>query len=46
MKFFDNIKMKQKLLLSFSLIALFIIIVGLIGSINMNRLNLASNQII
>ncbi|MCH3964273.1 MAG: methyl-accepting chemotaxis protein [Clostridium sp.] len=45
MKNLSSMKIRQKLLTSFSLIALFIVLVGLIGSINMGKINAGSTQL-
>ncbi|WP_195604461.1 methyl-accepting chemotaxis protein [Clostridium tyrobutyricum] len=45
MKFFNNMKVKKTMILSFCIVAIFIVIVGAIGSINIERINSASNQL-
>lgn len=44
MKWFNNLKMKQKLISSFIVIALFIVAVGLVGILNIGKIN--SNSIL
>lgn len=39
MKWFNNLKMKQKLISSFIMIALFIVVVGVIGILSMEKIN-------
>ena len=45
MNFFNKMKVKKTMLLSFCVVAIFIVIVGAIGSINIERINSASNQL-
>ncbi|HEY8893125.1 MAG TPA: MCP four helix bundle domain-containing protein [Clostridium sp.] len=45
MKWFNNLKMVQKLVLSFVLVSLFIGIVGFIGMYNMNSIDKNINNI-
>ncbi|MCI1946003.1 methyl-accepting chemotaxis protein [Clostridium luticellarii] len=43
MKWFSNLKLKQRQLIGFSFIALFIVVVGIIGGVNMGRIISSSN---
>ncbi|AND86040.1 methyl-accepting chemotaxis protein [Clostridium tyrobutyricum] len=45
MNFFNKMKVKKTMLLSFCVVAIFIVIVGAIGCINIKRINSASNQL-
>ena len=43
MKWYSNLRMKSKLILSFGIVALFIAIVGSLGMVNINRIGNNSN---
>lgn len=45
MKWFINLKVRNKLILSFVIISVFIGLVGMIGSLNMNTMNVGNINI-
>lgn len=45
MEWFNNLKIKKKQVLGFFFISVFIVVVGIIGTVNMGKINTASNQL-
>lgn len=45
MKFFNNLKMKQRLLLGFLTVILFILLAGIVGGVGMKKINSVSNKL-
>lgn len=46
MKFINNLKVRTLFLTSFLTVAIFIVIVGIVGSVNISRINSASNELV
>ena len=44
MKWFNNLKIKQKQVMGFFIVILFVVIIGIIGTLNMYKINKGSSS--